>query len=464
MKTIEEDIIRKFVDLPEQNVITAHDDTAKVDTTQTKGKAREQDPNNTGRAQYDYNTDGIPHTAVPNPQQTIAVQPHAQNPNLNAPLPFKVDITDAVGFIKQWESGKASDMRPALAEETFRRKAENEYFMSFKQSIDSALQNGQTQIAVPVLPASMMPTIAPQKESNDEGNDYKKMMAAFSPLIALKSALSPEGATTEPREKTSELLNAVVGAAKEMRDGGKSDISPTDPTATAKTIIDIAKDFAGDKGAAQADSPVDTAIKLVELLKNAAPPPSSGPTETVDIQSPDGSIKRIPIAAYLSELALDKRGESERSGNESNEQGGAQVKLLSTLVATVEQLSNNVVDLERRVRTSEDPDTQIERLLAKADKWEGFKQRFLGNSNKSKEDIDLENDKKREHELELKKIEQRKVTAEALARAISVDTTPTVNVPPQPSDAPSIDELLEMSRQKGEHALRDLSLGGKKKK
>lgn len=463
MKTIEEDIIRKFVDLPMQNVITTQGDNADVDPAHTKGKVREQDPNNTGRAQYDYSTDGIPQTAVPNPQQNIAVQPHAQNPNLSAPLPFKVDITDAVGFIKQWESGKASDMRPALAEETFRRKAENEYFMSFKQSIDSALQNGQTQIAVPVLPASMMPDLGTKKEMNSEENDYKKMMAAFSPLIALKSALSPEGATGEPREKTSELLNAVVGAAKEMRDGGKNDLGPTDPTATAKAIIDIAKDFAGEKNAGQADSPVDTAIKLVELVRANAPPPQSGPTETVDIQNPDGSVKRIPIATYLSELAIGKRSDSERSGNDSNEQGGAQVKLLSSLVATVEQLSNNVVDLERRVRTSEDPDTQIERLLAKADKWEGFKQRFLGNSNRSKEEIEEENDKKREHELELKKIEQRKVTAEALARAISVDT-PTANEPAQPSDSPSIDELLEMSRQKGEHALRDLSQGGKNKK
>lgn len=180
-------------------------------------------------------------------------------------------------------------------------------------------------------------------------------------------------------------------------------------------------------------------------------------SDTIQIQDPDGTVRTMPAATYISELALKKMSEKEeqtvKRPSEAERVSQDNTKLMAALVATVERLSTEVSHLKAQDK-KDDPILMMDSMLAQGEKIDNFRRRFLGGGlteeDKMREQEEIE--KQRAHELKLVQMQTQQANRNALTNILSPEGNIALSdqqlPPPRPQQLPQAEALDEKAYEK----------------
>lgn len=507
---MEQEVISRMVMVGKEHQNGSPILSAEANSEESKSVKREQDMNNPGRDAFNAKHDGNPNAAAGMP---LASPKPIDVPIPENPLNVKIDLTDAVDFIRQWETSKIADMRPAFAESHLKGIAMENYLNELKVRTQAAQQLGQSQILLPMMPNAVFTGEA--KTANREDDDYgKKIMATLAPFIATqklfgmgddntqaekptevaktimdmgKSMAELKGNNQAEQPKITEVIDSVISAAEKLSGGSGGGKSKTEELTEIIKLAEILSNRKDDSGKINVPNPDGTFTEMPasqylisQLLaaKNEGGKSSEGvKPDMVTITDPEGNVKHMPTAVYMAEQMMNK-GKDNQGDNAGRDEPPTS-KLLSALVGTVERLSTNMNDMQRRLSEQSNPLGMMQRLKQESDEWNQFREGFMGSAGTTQTEREAMDEKKREHELELERINARKESSMALASIMQLQQQPTpVDTAPELNTAEDfqrdMNERLLLSQQKnklfsGSHAQTQVMEiekegGGKRKK
>ena len=423
-------------------------------------KKREPDMNNPGRDAFD-----AKHDSAPQPTAGLPfTSPNAvEIPIPENPVDVKISLNDAVDFIRQWEGVKSGEMRPAFAESHLKNIAMEDYLAELKARTEAAQQYGHSQIVLPAMPQAIY---AGEAKGKDDDDYTKQMMATLAPFAATQKLFGmgdSESQAEKPTEvaktimemgrsmadmntnnqteppKITEVIDSIVTVAEKLS-GGNSGNSKMEEISS---IVELAKTFSDmkeDASKIQVPNPDGTFTEMpasqyfiTQLLSTKNDTGTTPPTENADIitiTDAEGVTKKMPVAVYMAEQMMNKNKPDESTGKEEQPNS----KLLSALVGTVERLSTNMNDLQRKLSEQNNPLGLMNNLMQQSEAWHSFREKFMGTTDSSTDERERAEEKKREHELELKRIEARKESNIALASLIPSPSDNTVVTPEENHD------------------------------
>jgi hypothetical protein len=454
---------------------------AEANLEEHKSVKREQDMNNPGRDAFDAKHDSQTQPTVGMP---LASPKPIDIPE--SPVNVKIDLSDAVNFIRQWEGVKSGEMRPAFAESHLKNIAMENYLAELKARTQAAQQIGQNQIILPMMPQGIYAGEA--KTANREDDDYgKKIMATLAPFIATqklfgmgddntqaekptevaktimdmgKSMAELKGNNQAEQPKITEVIDSVISAAEKLSGGSGGGKSKTEELTEIIKIAEMLSNRKDDSGKINVPNPDGTITEMPasqylisQLLaaKNEGGKSSEGvKPDMVTITDPEGNVKHMPTAVYMAEQMMNK-GKDNQGDNAGRDEPPTS-KLLSALVGTVERLSTNMNDMQRRLSEQSNPLGMMKRLKQESDEWNQFREGFMGSAGTTQTEREAMEEKKREHELELEKINARKESSMALASMMKMQQPTPVDTAPELNTAEDfqrdMNERLLLSQQK----------------
>ena len=222
------------------------------------------------------------------------------------PMDLKVDLDDAVDFMKTWGAKKDVEMRPEFMKAHLLNKRKDEYFYELKKRLEKAKREGNKQVVLPMPTQGMMEDMkkSEEKESKDNGNNSNDLAAIFAPLMAYQQLIGG-GAEKGSQEKPAETVKAILDAAKEMSTGKGDQEKPAE---TVKAILEAAKEMS--TGNDSSNNPVEMITAVLTAAQAIAdtrerPEPASQP----DI------ISQIQAVSELTKTMAGARGEGGNSEN-----------------------------------------------------------------------------------------------------------------------------------------------------
>ena len=479
---MEQDVISRMVMVGKEHQNGSPILSAEANLEESKSVKREQDMNNPGRDAFDAKHDGNPNAVTGTP----FTSPNAvEIPVPENPIDVKIGLNDAVDFITRWEKAKPEEMRPAFAESHLRNIAMEDYLTELKARTQAAQQLGQSQILLPMMPNAVFAGEA--KTANREDDDYgKKIMATLAPFIATQKLFGMNDDNTQA-EKPTEVAKTIMDMGKSMAEL-KSNNQAEQPkiTEVIDSIVTVAEKLNSNSGG---NSKMDDITSIVELAKTFSnmkedsskinvPNPDGTITEMpasqylisqllaakneggkssegvkpdmVTITDPEGNVKHMHTAVYMAEQMMNK-GKDNQGDNAGRDEPPTS-KLLSALVGTVERLSTNMNDMQRRINEQSNPLGMMHNLMKESEAWNSFREKFMGTADTTKEERERGEEKKREHELELERINARKESSMALASVMQMPQSAPADTAPELNTAEDfqrdMDERLLLSQQK----------------
>ena len=456
---------------------------AEANLEEHKSVKREQDMNNPGRDAFDAKHDGNPNAVTGTP----FASPNAVDiPVPENPVDVKINIEDAIDFITRWEGSKAGEMKPSFAAAHLKGIAMENYLAELKVRTEAAQQYGHSQIVLPMMPNAVFTGEA--KTANREDDDYgKKIMATLAPFIATqklfgmgddntqaekptevaktimdmgKSMVEMNSNNQGEQPKITEVIDSVISAAEKLSGGGGGGKTKTEELTEIIKLAEMLSNRKDDSGKINVPNPDGTFTEMPasqylisQLLaaKNEGGKSSEGvKPDMVTITDPEGNVKHMHTAVYMAEQMMNK-GKDNQGDNAGRDEPPTS-KLLSALVGTVERLSTNMNDMQRRINEQSNPLGMMHNLMKESEAWNSFREKFMGTADTTKEERERGEEKKREHELELERINARKESSMALASVMQMPQSAPADTAPELNTAEDfqrdMDERLLLSQQK----------------
>jgi hypothetical protein len=291
-----------------------------------------------GHTKFPYGNDpNNPITMVRNPEDEVYG---------NLPMPFKVDIGDAVNFIEAWEGAKVGDMKSAFMESHLTNKVKDEYFDELRKRLEVAKREGHPQIIMPTPTQEMNEEMGDRKVNGDKENDTN-LAATLAPLFTLQKIMG-DNDSKETQEKPTEIVKTIMETAKGISEGKSEQEKPTD---IVKGILETAKELSANQnpntsGAINPLELTNTILATAEALSQ-----SKHPTETQ--QNPDILQQITAVSELINVLSKKGNGESSESKIQVPREDGSVMEMTVQQYMLSEMLRNKLASAQQPQQTQD---------------------------------------------------------------------------------------------------------------
>lgn len=264
------------------------------------------------------------------------------------PMPFKVDINDAVDFVDAWEGAKVGDMRSAFMESHLTNKVKDEYFDELRKRLEVAKREGHSQIVMPTPNQEMIKEMEDNKMKEGEGSN-DDLAATLAPLLTLQKIMG-EDTNKEQQEKPTEIVKTIMETAKGISEGKEKPESQVD---MVKGIIEVAKELNPSQGGALDPIELTNAIIAAAQVMAQSKQPEAQ-------QNPDLLQQITAVSELMNALSSKNNGGNNESKIQIPREDGTMMEMTVQQYMLSEMLKTKLANVQQPQSTQEQkqqPDT-----------------------------------------------------------------------------------------------------------